>query len=277
VKSQLRGPVSDLALSEEEAFSVLVECGERLRAGSELEGVARCFVVTPSGHLGPWAVTGSSPPYLPQQSDRSLARFHRRVSGLVRRLGGNGYGIVVNQVPLLRAFPWARVRAGLAALGADLPAARVLRPAIFLGHYPVTPYGVHADPGGTLVLPIRGRKRMLTWSADYATEHPALQFSDGRAHRRAATTLEVGPGGALHWPAGEYHVAMNAGGFCASVHYLAEPRSPINEALRVLRARARGSDADDAPGAVAALRSIVNHRDFAARVQRVWEAPLEEA
>jgi 50S ribosomal protein L16 3-hydroxylase len=107
---------------------------------------------------------------------------------------------------------------------------------LFVGHYGITPFGVHRGMMSVLTLPVVGEKRFLMWPREYgdthADLHDAMQYPQHLPH---AVDLTVAPGDLLYWPADYWHVKDNVPAFTATLSMgLWWDRPPLARALLAL-------------------------------------------
>ena len=130
-----------------------------------------------------------------------------------RRLEGRSFGIVLNELQLHFQPALPRLVDFLRPLLAhsQIPSGYV-ESAVFMGTYPLTPFGIHNDVGNdVLTFSVQGRKRFLLWPPGYFEENPVGRFlePDPAQYIGDAIDLEVGPNDMMYWPPSWYHVAYN--------------------------------------------------------------------
>jgi 50S ribosomal protein L16 3-hydroxylase len=228
-------------------------------------------------------VESSDRRFLPRHGDRALRGYLARLQSELR---GRCMGLVINNVQLASFALWSELGAWLSGLYrlAAMPAYGV-EAGIFLGNYDSTPFGVHQDRVGVLMLMLDGHKQMHLWPPDALT--PADVQRHGFSYAQLlprATTLRAAEGDLLYWPAGFWHVGESQG-FSASLNLslgthggtASNPAVPLTvnelvaDAVRTLLARrARGSRR----ARPAALRLSVLREP--SRVSEAVDAALDE-
>jgi 50S ribosomal protein L16 3-hydroxylase len=147
--------------------------------------------------------------YVPREEDASLEAYADRITSSIN---GRRFGLALNLFHVHDWRLWMRMREFGRGYAKRMPA-HYVHPAIFLGNYDRTPFGIHRDPVTAFMFVMQGRKRLHLWPPDY--------FKDESDPRRAhsykqllpdALTLEGGPGDVLFWPPGYWHVGESLGG-----------------------------------------------------------------
>jgi 50S ribosomal protein L16 3-hydroxylase len=149
--------------------------------------------------------------FLPLPGDGTLEGYAGRVSSM---LEGRGFGVVINAFHVHHRELWYRLRAFFRGLYAvtGLPAART-DPVLFVGDYPLTPFGVHSDRASVFTFSLGGPKRVLLWPRAYFDEHRAPRLDDRLLvehlpFAKDAIDLRIGPQDLMYWPSSHWHLAV---------------------------------------------------------------------
>jgi len=156
--------------------------------------------------------------YLPQTSDRSLARYAARMQ---QNLKGR-FGLTAGNFHIPLGWDaWNRFRKFLSGLyrHAGVPGSYA-EAVLFLGNYENSPQGVHLDDADVFCFVVSGRKRIRLWPARTFSGHPKLTRLSRREyspHLASSICLDGEPGDVLYWPASYWHVGESSGGVDASI------------------------------------------------------------
>ncbi len=156
------------------------------------------------------------PRLLPRRRDRALAGY---LSRLRSELKGRRVGLVINNLQLASFELWSQLGDLLSGLyrAGPMPAYGV-EAGLFLGNYETTPFGVHQDRVGVIMLMLAGDKRMRIWPPRALSTADVQQGRCARAPLLAcAATLSATEGDIVYWPAGFWHVGESLG-FSASLN-----------------------------------------------------------
>ncbi|MBX7101503.1 MAG: hypothetical protein K1X89_27560 [Myxococcaceae bacterium] len=150
--------------------------------------------------------------FIPGDADTSLEAYAAR---LERELGGKGFAVVVNAFHVHVPALWHRLRGFFRGLTQvqGLPAARI-DPVLFLGNYPVTPFGVHTDTASIFTFSLGEAKRMLLWPREYFAQRrvPAMDtqlLASHEPYAADAVSLSMGQRDLMYWPSSLWHVGVS--------------------------------------------------------------------
>jgi 50S ribosomal protein L16 3-hydroxylase len=195
------GPI----LTPDETFAAFVSAFHAFRAHQPGDR-PRCHIE------GAEVVDGSMyARFLPRPEDGTLEGYARRVSST---LEGRGFGVVINAFHVHHRELWYRLRAffrGLYAL-TGLPASRT-DPVLFVGDYPLTPFGVHNDRASVFTFSLGRPKRVLLWPRAYFDERRVPRLEDRLLvehlpFAKDAIDLHIGPKDLMYWPSSHWHLAV---------------------------------------------------------------------
>jgi 50S ribosomal protein L16 3-hydroxylase len=176
--------------------------------------------------------------HLPQRGDAGIEAYAERVT---RRLDGARFTLLLNSCQRHSPLLWRRTRQFLKPLLALIPA-YATSPALFLGNYSQTPYGIHRDPSSLFLFVLHGRKRLRVWpgqaflDAERAKPPRAYQSLrhlrpdvDEAAAQEEALVLEGGTGDVLFCPSTYWHIGESVEGLSLSVNAGLTPVLPGEE------------------------------------------------
>jgi hypothetical protein len=239
-----RGALPQLPASPDSILAVMAEMGEHARAGT-IESLIQCFREDGFMLSGPAAGR-----HLPAPQDRSAGAYADR---LTRRLGR--FALLLNDVLAYDAGLWLRIRQFLRGLQREVPGL-FCRSGLFFGNYESTPFGIHRDDVGALMIVLEGRKRIHAWPGAYFEERPEGWNSlDYHRYLPDAVTLEGGPGDVLYWPSGYWHVGASDGDLTISLNLGVQQEDPKAEAAEELLARLEEAVATECDSPLARLRA----------------------
>jgi len=218
------------------------------------------------------------------------------IDSVSRRLSGARFGVVLNQCHHLvpSTFPRALSFTRPLTRRIGIPA-REVELGVFLGTYPMTPFGVHQDPAAVLTIPVLGKKRFLLWPPDYFPANPAQLYleREPEAHFGHAIELEAKPGELMYWPAYWFHVAHDPNpaphaSLSFGIWSDADPASQLSDALRVYlgsqgvpgRYEAEvldGALPDELNKALTCLEAGVRTGEIRRKVEETWRQTVRNA
>lgn len=218
---ECRLPSPEPLATPEELFRCLLAASARLRAGEEV-GPAQFYRDDGLYLSGPGVGR-----FLPEPTDGSLEAYAARVS---RQLDGRRFALLFHWLLESDAELWLRARDLMAELVARVRPRRI-QDTLFLGNYEQTPFGVHKDETDVLLVPVLGRKRILTWADDRYDGG-----NDPGPRREDAAILEAGPGELLYWPGRLWHIGEGVGGLSATLNFGFLPYDPMEDMGRQIAA-----------------------------------------
>lgn len=140
---------------------------------------------------------------LPSATDPTFPAFVDRVAQLHEP---SEFGIVLNGCHAFHPALWHRLRKFLKCLYEVIgrPIGRV-DPALFMGNYRATPFGVHADAAGVFMFVVYGTRQVHLWEPDdwLPIAQDRLRF---HRHLQLAINCEAKAGEVIYWPSRYYHV-----------------------------------------------------------------------
>jgi hypothetical protein len=246
----LRAPWPGPLASVEHVFERLVAASDRWRAGDHTFVPEFCV-----DHARVLADVGR---YLPSSTDRSVADWTARVTGM---LGGRTFGLVVDGYQVHDEPLWRRLcefAAGLYAR-AGLPGEQA-KAALFLGNYARTPFGLHRGRSTNFMFVLDGVKRIRAWPpAFFRGKEDLTNRLDYERYNAGSVVLEGKPGDVIYWPSPYWHIGEDAGGFSVAISLMLfmEPRPEADLAVAMEHALATGGGRRSGAGSVrATLRTL---------------------
>lgn len=238
----LKQPFTARIVEPHDGFRCLVDISDRYRAGDR--DILLKFCVGQTQQL---ADVGR---YLPERGDGSMAAYAERVT---RMLGGQRFGLVVEDFQAFDATLWLRLREFLGGLfeltGLPRESAKAT---VFLGNYERTPWGLHRGRSGNFQLIVDGPKRIRAWPDAFfqGKEDPSHRL-DYRDYNAGSTVLDAAPGDVIYWPSDTWHIGESVDGalsFAISVALFIDQHSTpalIEQARGLIAQRLEPTDRAD--------------------------------
>lgn len=236
----LREVFPERIMSPEETFQTVLAAFAAYRSGGAGDR-PRCYVQ--GAELADGALLSR---LFPSADDGSLDRYAERVT---RALEGRPFGVVINSAHVHSRPLWYRLRSFLRGLYAHtgLPASRT-DPAMFLGTYGVTPFGVHTDPASVFTFNLLGEKRMQLWQREYFRDRgtPMIEtrLLEGPERFTAdAIDLRLGARDLMYWPSSHWHAGVSDGALVCTLGvgvYFESARQELIDGVLRLGMRATG-------------------------------------
>jgi 50S ribosomal protein L16 3-hydroxylase len=169
-------------------------------------------------------------PFLPEDSHSS---FREYAASLDKKLGGQRFGIVVNNLHMFDFEFWQNTRSffekvfskrGFPDGGASFD--------LFFGNYQRTPFGIHKDDQDVYTWVLDGNKRFHLWPFERLSGRPEFSQAQEGLEKKGAKVrtandeeyqsllqdsivLDARPGDVMFWPASYWHCADNPEGSLA--------------------------------------------------------------
>jgi hypothetical protein len=208
----ISGLPASIHLSEDEIFDLLLQSREPAQRAIQ-GGSVRVNI-----HVRNASVVWDRGSYLPDSTDQNLQGYLDRIENLV---GGEPFYISINGIQALSWNLWRKTAAFLQGLYSTLEGIPGLGTELhlFVGRYPVTPFGIHVDDISTFKFVFRGSKSMLTWPPELADTLPVNQQNFDSAVGDAVTLTGDSrkPEDFLYWPSPYYHVGESASNISVSL------------------------------------------------------------
>ncbi|MCX4242639.1 JmjC domain-containing protein [Paraliomyxa miuraensis] len=189
--------------SEALVMDALRAAADRMRRDGMGTQRMRCFVET-------MQVEADVGDLLPQRGE-DLGGYHARAKA---RVGGRGFALIADELDHVSRPLWLAATELVGPIVAGT-SPRHSSIGVFLGDGRFTGFGLHRDPHSTLMVVVRGRKRLRLWPGDGVLE--AALVAHGRSTRYEALlddsiVIDAQEGDLVYWPSSYHHVAENPEG-----------------------------------------------------------------
>lgn len=193
----IKQPFARMLASSEELFGTLIKAADDYRKGDRNSGMMF--------HLDYASLISNLGKNIPALEDVSSEGYARRIE---QQFNGQKFELTANQIHVYDADLWMRLREFVRPMFAHIGMpAKYVKSFVFFKNQESTSIGVHQDEASVFAFLVEGRKRMVTWPAEFFSDRAKIQATfDYQEFLDEATILEGEPGDILYWPSSYWHI-----------------------------------------------------------------------